>query len=57
MVRLVMTVKLGINRASISIRNVQMSQVRSATIVGSSEFIGEFLKTLEANPEVKVKFE
>ena len=57
MAKLVMTAKLGTNGASVSVRNVHTGQVGSATFTGSKEFVQEFLKTLEANPEVKVKFE
>ena len=57
MPKYVMTVKLGINGASVTLRNVETGRVSSGTFAGPKEEIKDLLSTFESNPELKIKYE
>lgn len=56
MVKYVMTVKLGVNGAAVTVRNVETGAVSSMTFAGPKEEIEGMLKLLESG-NVKVKYE
>ena len=57
MPKYVMTVKLGTNGASVTLRNVETGAVASLAFSGPKEEIEAILKIFESSPEVKVKYE
>jgi len=58
---LVITVKLGINNgeeaAAVTVRKVETGEVLGFTLEGPRGLVETLLKSLESNPDIKVKYE